>query len=83
MRAACCLAARTRDGSWRGLSANIITAVLVLFASKLGLPVSTTHVAVGAIAGTLNGHALRQVLLSWLATLPLAALLAFVAAALL
>jgi PiT family inorganic phosphate transporter len=79
----------TRMDHREGLSANIITAVLVLFASKLGLPVSTTHVAVGAIAGvgasagTLNTLALRQVLLSWLATLPLAAVLAFVAAALL
>lgn len=72
-----------------GLVANIVTAGLVLFASRLGLPVSTTHVAVGAIAGvgasarSLNWAALRQVLLSWLATLPLAAVLAFIAAALL
>lgn len=79
----------TRMGHREGLTANIITAALVLFASKLGLPVSTTHVAVGAIAGvgasagTLNRVALRQVLLAWLATLPLAAALAFVAARLL
>lgn len=62
-----------------GLAANLITASLVLFASKLGLPVSTTHVSVGAIAGvgassrTLDWHALRNVLLSWVLTLPLAA----------
>ncbi len=62
-----------------GLAANLITAILVLFASKLGLPVSTTHVSVGAIAGvgassrTLDWHALRNVLLSWVLTLPLAA----------
>lgn len=66
----------------QGLAANLITAALVLLASKWGLPVSTTHVAVGAIAGvgasanTLDWHALRNVLLSWLATLPLAALVA-------
>ncbi len=66
----------------QGLAANLITAALVLLASKWGLPVSTTHVAVGAIAGvgasanTLDWHALRNVLLSWLATLPLAALIA-------
>lgn len=67
----------------QGLGANLITAGLVLFASKLGMPVSTTHVSVGSIAGvgaganTLNWATLRSVLLSWLATLPLAALLAY------
>jgi len=67
----------------QGLAANLITAGLVLLASKLGLPVSTTHVAVGSIAGvgasakTLNWPVLRNVLLSWLATLPLALALAF------
>ncbi|MGE0436792.1 MAG: anion permease [Steroidobacteraceae bacterium] len=68
----------TRMDHTQGLSANLITAVLVLFASKLGLPVSTTHVSVGAIAGvganagTLDWVALRNILLSWGATLPLA-----------
>lgn len=63
----------------QGLAANLITATLVLFASKLGMPVSTTHVSVGSIAGvgagarTLDWPALRGVLLSWAATLPLAA----------
>lgn len=61
----------TRMDHTQGLSANLITAVLVLFASKLGLPVSTTHVSVGAIAGvganagTLDWVALRNILLSW------------------
>lgn len=73
----------TRMDHTQGLSANLITASLVLFASKLGLPVSTTHVAVGAIAGvganagTLDRKTLRTVLLSWVATLPLAMLLAW------
>jgi PiT family inorganic phosphate transporter len=68
----------------QGFAANLITASLVLFASKLGMPVSTTHVAVGAIAGvgasahTLNWPALRTVLVSWVATLPLAAAVAWV-----
>lgn len=67
----------------QGLGANLITAGLVLFASKLGMPVSTTHVSVGSIAGvgaganTLDWSTLRSVLLSWLATLPLAMVLAF------
>lgn len=69
----------TRMNHDQGLSANLITAALVLFASKFGLPVSTTHVSVGSIAGvgasakTLNWQALRNVLLSWVGTLPLAA----------
>lgn len=69
----------------QGLAANLITAGLVLMASKLGLPVSTTHVAIGSIAGvgasahTINWHALHNIMLSWLATLPLAMLIAFLA----
>lgn len=69
----------------QGVAANLITAVLVLGASQFGLPVSTTHVALGSISGvgvaanTLNWSTLRNVLLSWIATLPLAALIAWVA----
>lgn len=69
----------TRLDSTQGVAANLITAVLVLGASQFGLPVSTTHVSVGSIAGvgaganTLNWGALRGVLLSWVATLPMAA----------
>jgi inorganic phosphate transporter, PiT family len=72
---------RMDDG--QGLTANLITAGLVLMASKFGLPVSTTHVSVGAIAGvgasagTLNWQALRAILLSWVATLPLALAIAW------
>ena len=72
----------TRMDHAQGLAANLITAALVLFASKLGMPVSTTHVAVGSIAGvgasakTLNWRALRNILLSWVATLPLALVIA-------
>jgi inorganic phosphate transporter, PiT family len=66
----------------QALTANLITAFLVIFASKLGMPVSTTHVSVGAIAGIglVNGRArwrmLSQLLLSWFLTLPLAAAIA-------
>ncbi len=72
-----------------GLLANLVTASLVIVASRFGLPVSTTQVSVGAIAGvgaaarTLHTRMLAQVLLSWLATLPLAALLAAAVAELL
>ena len=70
----------------QGLSANLITAALVLCASGFGLPVSTTHVSVGSIAGvglttgTTDLAVLRNVLLSWVATLPMAAVIASAAA---
>jgi inorganic phosphate transporter, PiT family len=73
----------TRLGHREGFAANMITALMVIFASKLGLPVSTTHVSVGSIAGigasthSLNRKTLTHILLSWVATLPLAAAIAF------
>ncbi len=68
----------------QGLSANLTTALLVIFASKLGLPVSTTHVSVGALFGigltnkTANCKMISSILLSWLLTLPCAAVCAAV-----
>ena len=67
----------------QGLSANLITAGLILFASKLGMPVSTTHVSVGSIAGvgigarSIDWKTANAVVLSWIATLPLAALASY------
>jgi len=67
----------------QGISANLVTATLVLCASRLGLPVSTTHVSVGSIigggaaAGTLDLSVVRNIVLSWVATLPIAAAIAF------
>ena len=64
-----------------GFVANIVTSFLVIFASKWGLPVSTTHVSCGALfgIGAANGHArwgvIRTILLAWILTLPIAALL--------
>jgi hypothetical protein len=43
--------ARHAHGSYSRRGANLITATLVLIASQLGLPVSSTHVSVGSIAG--------------------------------
>lgn len=76
-----------RDG--QALTANLVTAFYVIFASRLGLPVSTTHVAVGAIGGVgaAKGEANRPMIgaiaLAWVLTLPIAALggaLAYLAA---
>jgi PiT family inorganic phosphate transporter len=72
--------ARMNDG--QALTANLVTALLVILASRYGLPVSTTHVSVGAISGIglANGSAARGViggiLASWVLTLPIAAILA-------
>lgn len=64
-----------------GLWANLVTSFLVIFASKWGMPVSTTHVSCGALfgIGIANGRAqwsmIRTILLAWVLTLPTAALL--------
>jgi len=65
----------------QGLSANLSTAALVLFASKLGIPVSTTHVSCGAIFGIAAANrsakwkTITRILSVWLTTFPFAALL--------
>jgi len=66
----------------QGFAANLATAVLVTTASLHALPVSTTHVSVGALLGI--GITTRQakwrtalpVLAAWVVTLPVSALLA-------
>jgi PiT family inorganic phosphate transporter len=64
-----------------GLWANLVTSFLVIFASKWGMPVSTTHVSCGALfgIGIANGQAhwkmIRTILTAWLLTLPVAAVL--------
>ena len=75
----------TRLDPGRGLAANLSTGLLVIGASSVGMPVSTTHVSVGALAGVGSGGgriqigALRNVLGAWVVTLPCAALLAALA----
>jgi PiT family inorganic phosphate transporter len=69
----------TRMTPGQGLTANLVTALMVLGASRLGLPVSTTHVSVGALfgIGTVNGtaraKAVLSILVAWVTTLPLGA----------
>jgi PiT family inorganic phosphate transporter len=65
----------------QGLTANLATAALVLFASWIGLPVSTTHVSCGAIFGIgltqrrCHWSTVSAILATWITTLPLAAVL--------
>ncbi|MFQ5688651.1 MAG: inorganic phosphate transporter [Gemmatimonadota bacterium] len=66
----------------RGFSAEFGAATTVLIASRLGLPVSTTHTLVGAVIGVglargigaLNVRQVGRIANSWLATIPAAAL---------
>ena len=72
----------TRMNAGQGFTANLVTALLVTTASRFGLPVSTTHVSCGSLfgIGVVNGAArwkmILSILLAWVTTLPLAALLA-------
>ncbi len=66
----------------QGLTANLVTAVLVGIATRFGLPVSTTHVSVGSLFGigivnrTARVKVILTILLAWVTTLPIAAALA-------
>jgi PiT family inorganic phosphate transporter len=66
----------------QGLVANLVTSIMVIFASKWGVPVSTTHVSCGAIfgIGSINGKTnwsiVRNIVLAWVLTLPIAASIA-------
>ncbi|WP_417731654.1 inorganic phosphate transporter [Rosistilla oblonga] len=71
----------TEMNAGQGFSANLVTSILVVFASRWGLPVSTTHVSCGALfgIGSLTGQAnwksIAHILLAWVTTLPAAALI--------
>ena len=69
----------------QGFTSNLSTGILVIAASVYGLPVSTTHVAVGSLfgigvtTGQANLKTIVGIVLSWIITLPCAALIAGVA----
>ncbi len=68
----------------RGFCAEIGAATTIVLATKLGLPISTTHTLVGAVLGVglargigaVDLRTVRDVVLSWLVTIPAGALLA-------
>jgi PiT family inorganic phosphate transporter len=69
----------TRMNDGQALLSNALSAAIILGATAFGAPVSTTHVTTGALVGV-RTHTdqpreswLGRILLSWVATLPLAA----------
>ncbi|MFZ0565435.1 MAG: inorganic phosphate transporter [Chlamydiales bacterium] len=67
----------------RGFSAGFGAAVTIVLASKLGLPISTTHVLVGAVLGVglargievINLNVIRDIVVAWFVTVPAGAIL--------
>jgi PiT family inorganic phosphate transporter len=67
----------------RGFSAELAAAATVVLASRTGIPVSTTHIAVGAVVGVgmargigaLDLRVIGGIFMSWIITLPVGALL--------
>lgn len=72
----------------QALTANLTTGLIVIGASQLGMPVSTTHVSCGTLFGiggaTRQGHkrTIVAVVFAWLVTLPVAAAISAAAYAL-
>ncbi|MBF0622213.1 MAG: inorganic phosphate transporter [Magnetococcales bacterium] len=70
----------------RGFSATLAAAITVVMASSTGLPVSTTHIAVGSVMGvglarsveSIDLRVVGNIVLSWLITLPTGAVLAII-----
>ena len=67
----------------RGFSAELAAAATVVLASRTGIPVSTTHIVVGAVVGVglargigaLDMRVIGGIFMSWIITLPVGALL--------
>jgi PiT family inorganic phosphate transporter len=68
----------------RGFSAELAAAATVVLASRTGLPVSTTHILVGAVIGVglargmgaIDLRVIGKIVISWLVTLPAGGFLA-------
>lgn len=68
----------------RGFAIDFSAATVVLVASKLGMPISTTHTVVGAVIGVglargldaVDLSVIKKIIYSWLLTLPASAIIA-------
>ncbi len=68
----------------RGFAAELAAATTIVIASRMGIPISTTHTLVGAVLGVgmargiaaIDLRVVGSILASWIATLPIAAGLA-------
>jgi len=68
----------------RGFSAELAAAATVVLASRTGLPVSTTHILVGAVIGVglargmgaIDLRVIGKIVISWIVTLPAGGILA-------
>ncbi len=70
----------------RGFSIDFSAATVILVASWLGMPISTTHTVVGAVIGVglargvkaINKDIVRDIVISWFITVPVAAVISAV-----
>ncbi len=75
----------TKLNHGQGFTANALAGLIIIGASKFGMPVSTTHVSCGALfgIGTITGTArwctIATILVAWVTTLPLGGLLGYTA----
>lgn len=73
----------TKMNHGQGFTANALAGLIIICASKFGMPVSTTHVSCGALfgIGTITGDArwktITTILAAWVTTLPLGGLLGY------
>ena len=69
----------------QGFTANLVTGLIVIGASRFGVPVSTTHVScggifgVGAVTAEARWKMIGRIVAAWILTLPLAAAIAALA----
>jgi PiT family inorganic phosphate transporter len=67
----------------RGFAAELAAATTIVLATRMGIPVSTTHILVGSVLGVglargigaLDLRVVGTIVISWVATLPIAAML--------
>ena len=67
----------------RAFAAQLASAITIVFASRMGIPVSTTHILVGSVLGVglargigaLDLRVVANIMISWVSTLPIAAVL--------